>query len=221
MGRAFHEKKISVALFLNRYTAVLFLLAGATGVLLFFYKAHISAANVAVAFLLTFVYSIPLFPVKALAFVRKAGFIKTLLLAFTWMFVTAYLPLAQYGAAFTTAGLLLMAKRFLFMLMLCILFDNRDIAIDKMHGLSSLATRLSAAQMKWLIYCIFILLFGINFLIGHYGASPLQVLALQAAAFINLIIYFFSLKKQGYFFYYFIVDGSMVLMALLTTVASI
>lgn len=221
MAGAFQRQKISLQLIYSRYSGVLVLLAGVTGVLFFFSGAHILPGNVAIAFLLTFLYSVPLFPFKVLAFTRKAGIVKTLLLAFTWMFVTAYLPLAQYGVEFTNPGLLLMAKRFLFMLMLCILFDNRDIAVDKIRGLSSLSTHLSASQMKWLIYCIFILLFVINYLLGHYGITLKQQVALQTAAFINLAIYFFSLKKQGYFFYYFIVDGSMVLMTLLTTVASI
>jgi hypothetical protein len=214
-------RKISFHSLSNRYTGLLILMAGAAGALLFFSAAHIPLQNVVIAFLLTFLYSLPLLPVKQLAFARKAGFLKTLLLAFTWMFVTAYLPLSQNNIAFTSAGLLIMAKRFLFMLMLCIIFDNRDVAVDKIHGLSSLATDLSAKAMQWLMVVIFILLFIINFLLGNHGITIRQVLALQLAAVINVIIYFLSTKKQGYFFYYFVVDGMMVLVTLLTTIASI
>ena len=214
-------RKVSIKTLSNRYTGLLVLLAGGIGLLLLFSAAHIRFENVMMAFLLTFLYSLPLLPVKQLAFARKAGFVKTLLLAFTWMFVTAYLPLSQTNTAFTVAGVLLMIKRFLFMLMLCILFDNRDVTVDKIRGLSSLATDLSAKAMQWLIVGIFLMLFIINFLLGQNGLTLRQVLALQLAAFINVIIYFLSRKKQGYFFYYFIVDGMMVLMTLLTTVASI
>ncbi|MBL0358603.1 MAG: hypothetical protein IPP72_17845 [Chitinophagaceae bacterium] len=183
MAGAFQQQKISFSLIYSRYSAVFVLLIGITGVLFFFSGARILPGNVAIALLLTFLYSVPLFPFPLLAFTRKAGFIKTLLLAFTWMFVTAYIPLAEYGVQFTTMGLLIMAKRFLFMLMLCILFDNRDIAVDKIHGLSSLSTHLSAAQMKWLMYCIFILLFVMNFLLGRHAISTKQLVALQVAAF--------------------------------------
>ena len=214
-------QKISVSFLYSKYTALFFLMTGSIGVLLFFSAAHIRLINVVIAFLITLTYSLPLLPFKQLAFTRKAGFIKTLLLAFTWMFVTAYLPLSQNDAAFTTAGILLMAKRFLFMLMLCILFDNRDVTVDKVRGLRSLATDLSPNAMQWLIVVIFLMLFTINFLLGHHGITARQVLALQLAAFINVIIYFFSRKKQSYFFYYFVVDGMMVLMTLLTTIASI
>lgn len=221
LGSAYSEQRITLKLLYNRYTAVLVALCGTTGVLFFIGDANIPLPDVLIAFVLTFMYSIPLLPFKQLAFTRKAGILKTLLLAFTWMFVTAYIPLSAAHLEFTDAGLLVMAKRFLFMLMLCIFFDNRDIAVDKIHGLSSLATHLSPATMKWLIYSVFAALFIINFLLGKEGIDQRQVIALQLSAVINLVVYFFSLKKQGYFFYYFVVDGMMVLMTLLTALATI
>jgi hypothetical protein len=189
LAGAFQQQKFSIALIYTRFSAVLVLLAGIAGMIFFYADAHIKPNSIAIAFLLTFIYSIPLMPFKMLAFTRKAGILKTLLLAFTWMFVTAYLPLAQYELQFTATSLLIMAKRLLFMLMLCILFDNRDINIDKIHGFSSLATHLSSVQMKWLIYSIFVLLFILNFSLGHYGITAKQVAALQLAAFINLVIH--------------------------------
>ena len=215
------QRKITISLFYIKYTALLFLMLGGIGVFLFFNESQIRWQNVILAFGFTFIYSIPLLPFKQLAFTRKAGFLKTVLLSFTWMFVTAYLPLSQYQVAFTTEGVLVMSKRFLFMLMLCILFDNRDVTVDKIHGLRSLATDLSPRLMEWLIFIVFGILFGINFLLGHHGITGRQVIALQLSAIINVWIYYLSRKKQGYFFYYFIVDGMMVLMTLLTTVASI
>ena len=54
----------------------------------------------------------------------------------------------------------ILTRRFLFMLMLCIIFDNRDIAVDKIRGLRSLATDLSVETMRYLIYSIFLILFA-------------------------------------------------------------
>ncbi len=215
------DKKLSIDLLYKRPLAVYILLAGIAGALVTFYNTGISFINVMTAALLTFFYSIPLLPFKQVAFTRKAGFLKTLLLAFTWMFVTAYLPLAQHGLQFTTPGILILAKRFLFMVMLCIIFDNRDVAVDKVHGLHSLATDLPSKIMRALISTVFILLFTLNFFIGKNGIPAKQVLALQVSALATLGVYFYSRQKRGYFFYYFIVDGMMVLMVLLTSIASI
>ncbi len=220
LGNVFGGEKIILKLY-NHYSSIFFLLTGAAGMLILFSATHISIVNVAAAFLLTFLYSIPLLPVKQLAFTRKAGFVKTILLAFTWMFVTAYLPISQYHKYLSLLDLLLLTKRFLFMLMLCILFDNRDAAVDIIRGLHSLATDLSPALMKWLIYILFVLLFVINYLLGHYGITIRQRIALQLTSIATLVTYFFSTKKQGYLFYYFIVDGLMFLSALLVTIASI
>ncbi len=221
LGNVFSSRQFSLRLFYSSPATVFFLLSGGLGVLLLFSTSHIALQNVGIAFLLTFLYSLPLLPLKHLAFIRKAGFVKTVLLAFTWMFVTAYLPMAQYHMQFSYLGLLVLVKRFLFMLMLCILFDNRDAAVDKIRGLSSLATDLSPAVMKWLIYILFCLLFAVNYLLWDNGITLRQHFALQLAGIATLIVYFFSTKKQGYIFYYFIVDGLMFLSALLVTLASI
>lgn len=137
------------------------------------------------------------------------------------MFVTAYLPLAQHKLQLTKAGITIMTGRFLFMMILCILFDNRDAAIDKIKGLHSLSTDLSPLFIKWLLYVLFGLLFICNFLSGQFSISLSQTIVLQVTGVITWIVYFISLKKQGYYFYYFGVDGLMFLSALLTTMASI
>lgn len=214
------DENASFKILLRRPAAVLFFAVGITGCIVCYCRTNVAFIATAVAGLLTFLYSLPLLPFKQLAFTRKAGFVKTLLLAFTWMYVTAYLPLSE-TAGIGATGWLIMTKRFLFMLMLCILFDNRDIQVDEVNGLHSLSTDLAPATVRFLIYFVFSALFFLNFFLGKYGATGKQVAALQLSAFINLIVYYFSSRKQGYFFYYFIVDGMMLLMTFLTAVASI
>jgi len=177
--------------------------------------------HVAIAVLLTVVYSIPLLPFTFLHFTRKAGVLKTVLLAFTWAYVTAFLPLQKDWMLLNSADLFILTRRFLFMLMLCIIFDNRDEAVDKIRGLHSLATDLKPNQLLLLIAVIFIILFGTNFLSVNYGITLAQSIALQTSTIALLVVYFFSTRKQGYLFYYFIVDGMMLFSALATFVAGI
>jgi len=154
-------------------------------------------------------------------FIRNAGVIKTMLLAFTWMFVTGYIPMQKSLVHFSSSELLVLSQRFIFMLILCILFDKRDAAIDKIKGLHSMATDMKPVTLKWFIYINFGLLFSINWILKSIGISLLQSLALQMAALAALLTYFSSLRNRGYIFYYFVVDGLMFLSALLTTLASI
>ncbi|MFT3680609.1 MAG: hypothetical protein QM791_10080 [Ferruginibacter sp.] len=221
LGSMATRRQLSTGLILKQQRSLPFFVLGLAGLILFYIPSGISSINLLYAFLLTFIYSIPLMPFKHLAFTRKAGFLKTLLLAFTWTFVTAYIPIQTAGRIIASEELLLLLRRFLFMLMLCILFDNRDISTDKIKGLHSLATDLSPGMMRWLIYGVFALLFILPVLLGEHGITVKQSLALQLVAVITLVTYFYSRKKQGYFFYYFWVDGLMLLSALLTTIASI
>ena len=78
LGATLDKQKFSFRLFYK--PGFFFLLAGAIGMVLLFPGAHIRLTNIAIAFLLTFLYSVPLLPFKQIAFIRKAGFIKTILL---------------------------------------------------------------------------------------------------------------------------------------------
>jgi len=169
-----------------------------------------------IALLLTLLYSVPLLPVRRLAFTRKLGVLKTLLLAFTWTYVTGYLPLYAAGMESTGVAVWFLLFRFSFMLILCLLFDNRDIAVDQLHGFSSLATHLSPLSVRRLMAALLLLMLVSGWQMLAQGAPRSVIIPVAAGIILNGLIYFFSLKKQGYFFYYFVVDGSMVITAFIT-----
>jgi 4-hydroxybenzoate polyprenyltransferase len=191
------------------------------GMLYGYLQLHLNTWIVAFSVLLTLLYALPLLPFRPFRLARKAGVLKTTLLAFTWTFVTAFIPLQKTLLQVNGADLFLLTRRFLFMLMLCIIFDNRDIRVDKIRGLRSLATDLSPRTMRFLILLLFLLLFTTNFLFRYFGITAAQSLALQVSTVTLLIVYYCSTKKQGYYFYYFGVDGLMLFSALGTYIASI
>ena len=200
----------------NPVQLILFL-AAAGGAVYFYFKAGLLLVEVLPAVFLTLVYSGQLIPLQE--FRRKAGILKTLLLAITWTYVTAFLPIMHLGLQVDEAGIFIITRRFLFMLMLCIIFDSRDIVVDKIRGMRSLATELSTKTLRLLIVIIFIILFLSNFLSARIGISLPHMIALQVSTLALLITYYYSTKKQGYFFYYFFVDGMMLFSALVTFIA--
>lgn len=199
----------------------LLLFVSAIGLLYCFFKSTIPFHFVITAVLLTILYAVPLLPIPALKFTRKAGVLKTVLLAFTWTYVTVVLPLQKDYMLLNNADLFIISRRFLFMLMLCIIFDNRDKDLDKIRGLRSLATDMPTVTLRIFIYLIFALLFISNFFSANYGITLSQSIALQVSTVALLIVYFYSNKKQGYLFYYFFVDGMMLFSALATYIAGI
>ena len=218
---AFAKNDAVISLLKKEVTGICLFVFSAAGLLICFFQSALSINFIITAGLLTILYAVPLLPFKFLKFTRKAGVLKTLLLAFTWTYVTTFIPMQKSYLLLDNADFFILTRRFLFMLMLCIIFDNRDNAIDKMRGLRSLATDLKPATLKIIIYIIFALLFISNFFFRYYGITLYQSIALQISTIALLIVYFYSTKKQGYLFYYFFVDGMMLFSALATYIAGI
>jgi hypothetical protein len=218
---SFHHDKALTVFLQKEITGIALLILSAAGLIICFLRGSMPLVNVLVAAALTVIYAIPLLPIKFLYFTRKAGFLKTTLLAFTWSYVTVVLPLQKEFFEINSFEVFIFSRRFLFMLMLCILFDNRDSAVDKIRGLRSLATDLSAKTLQRVIFVIFLILFATNFLSRQYGIRLAQSIALQISTIALLVTYFYSTRKQGYTFYYFFVDGMMLFSAIVTYVAGL
>ena len=184
-------------------------------------KLHLVMYNTILTFILLALYAVPVMPFKQLHFTRKAGFVKTVLLAFAWTIVTILIPLQIPIYNMGHAEVLIFINRFLLMLMLCIIFDKRDAALDKIRGLQSLATDIKPLLLHYLIALIFAAYTGVSYAMADYGVTKPQVAALIVTGLVTLGVYISSLKKRGYLFYYFLVDGLMFLSGLLTGLASI
>ena len=218
---SFVSKENLYGLIKKQTAGYLLLFISSIGLLYCFFRSYIPLHFVITAILLTTLYAIPLLPVSFLKFTRKAGVLKTILLAFTWTYVTVITPLQKDYWLLNSADFFIISRRFLFMLMLCIIFDNRDKEMDKIRGLRSLATDLKPSILRILIYCIFTMLFISNFFCTNYGITLAQSIALQVSTIALLVVYFYSNRKQGYIFYYFFVDGMMLFSALATYIAGI
>ena len=192
-----------------------------TGLITCYFQTSLTVNLVWPALLLNILYIVPLLPCKALRFTRRLGFLKTILLAFTWMYVTAFLPLLKPAFLLTGMEIALLLNRFLFILLLCVVFDNRDVSVDKIKGLHSIATDLKPASLIFLVSIFFVILVGSVFLLQYYGMGLPLAVALQLSALAAGYLYYLSLQKRGYFFYYFFVDGLMLFSALATYIAGI
>jgi len=207
----FRKERIKIAL----------LAVYATGLLICYFKSALTINLIWPAVALNILYTMPLLPFKVLSFTKRIGFLKTILLAFTWMYVTGFLPLQKTVDSLTGIEMALFLNRFLFMLLLCVVFDNRDASIDKIKGLHSIATDLKPAAVKFLVLILFVLLTGSVYFLRYFGMNLEQAFALLISALAVGYIYYLSLQKRGYFFYYFFVDGLMLFSTLAVYVASI
>lgn len=176
---------------------------------------------VAVGVMLTVLYSVPLWPFKFVSVFKKTGILKPVLLSATWAWVTVIVPAYPLMAAWPLPVLMLLTARFFFMLMLCIIFDMRDMMIDQVHGLHSLATDVSRRSLSLIMYIVFACYIIAGFFVRIYFHEPAQEVAFVLSGIAVWVVYRLSLKPRGYFFYYFLVDGLMLFSPLATYIASI
>lgn len=218
---SFNRPIAFLAFLRKRASSFLVLFAALTGMIFCLTHLHLFMYNMMIASLLLAIYSLPVAPFKRLHFMLKTGVLKTIILALAWTIITTMVPLQISILSMGHTALLIFISRFLFMLMLCIIFDKRDAAVDKLRGLQSLATAIKPLVLHYLIGIIFIAyIFMCYFMLAHQ-VSLARVIALIITGLITIWVYLSSFKKRGYFFYYFLVDGLMFLSALLTGLAGV
>ena len=216
------NKYVSFFSFLkNNKSSLIVLLVATAGLLFCFNHLHLVMYNIVITFIFLGLYAIPLIPLKQLHFTRKAGFVKTILLALAWTMATILIPLQIPLMQMPAPAILIFIIRFLFMLMLCIIFDKRDAAVDKIRGLQSLATDMRPALLNYLIAFVLLAYILAAYALKFYGVAIPHITALITMGAFSLWFYIISFKNKDYIFYYFLVDGLMFLSGLLTLLASI
>lgn len=176
---------------------------------------------IVVAIVLTLIYSMPLWPFKWVIVLRRAGFLKTTLLSFTWAYVTVIFPAVPVLFTDIYAVSALFVARFFFMLLLCTIFDKRDVEADKLHSLHSLATDIKLSTLHFIMAVVFLGYLISGFWLRSHLKDDGQMLAFFITGILVAWAYLASLKKQGYVFYYFLIDGLMLVSALGTWLAYI
>lgn len=176
---------------------------------------------IALAFIATAAYTIALLPIPTLQKIRQLGFIKTILLAGTWTFVTTCLPMAFAAKGVGENEIVFTLHRFVFVLQICYIFDLRDKKIDKVRGLHSLVTDIPPGIVNFVFYgfvAVFLLLTGFLHTCLDSTGYTFCFLFVQVFAF---ILYQLSQQQRSYLFYYFLVDGLLLLSPLLTYLAAV
>jgi 4-hydroxybenzoate polyprenyltransferase len=214
LSKFYFSKRILNISFVKKQASffLTFLVAG-TGTIYFLLYLQNSFVFVAIGIILTLLYTFPLWPFAFAKKLQKLGAAKTVLLAFTWAYVSTVLPTSFLLNTNFNAILLLLVVRFSFMLLLCIVFDMRDIAIDKLHGLHSLATDFYKKTVHNFIVVFYIIFMLAGLIFCLQFSNKLQALAFLFTGIIFWVVYKLSLKPKGYIFYYFLVDGLMLLSA--------
>ncbi|MFK7809548.1 MAG: hypothetical protein AB8F74_17220 [Saprospiraceae bacterium] len=147
---------------------------------------------------------------------RDINHVKIYLIAIVWAFVTVSLPAMQVGKATTLPILLMFFERAIFIFLITLPFDIRDLKVDAFNGVKTIPAQLGLHKTLRLAYVstfVFVLLVVINYYNHQYGSG--QTLGLIASGIITAWFVSKSSENQHDYFYSGLMDGTMILQFLL------
>lgn len=199
----------------NRKIHLLLLAAGSVLIAISFFSFHLKHFIILVCLgVIAFLYSFPFLPFGKKKRIKDYGFFKIITLAFLWTLVTVWFPVNSMPFD-TGLFLFVFVQRFVFMFVLCLLFDVRDIEIDKKENIRTLAVALGNKNSYLLAYLSLILFVVLcvaqYFYLPHTGF----LIAMLLSASATLLILEVSKKTNSDYIYLAGIDGMMLLQALL------
>jgi 4-hydroxybenzoate polyprenyltransferase len=167
-----------------------------------------------------FLYSFPFLPFGKKRRIKDYGFLKIITLALLWTLVTVWFPVNnmpydQYLFLFV------FVKRFVFMFVLCLLFDVRDIEIDSKEKINTLAVMIGKKKAYSVSYLLLIVFVIFSFAQYFYLPQTGFLIAMLISAIVTYVTIEFTKKNNSDFIYLAGIDGMMLSQAMLIYVFSL
>lgn len=161
---------------------------------------------------IAFLYSYPALPFGKKRRIKEYGLLKILTLALLWTLVTVWFPVSNMVVD-KTLYLVIFCERFVFMFVLCLLFDIRDIEIDMKETIRTLPVilgRYTSYKLAILALFLFLLIVFSHFL---YSGETAVFAALALSAITTFVAIDYSRRNNSDFLYLAGIDGMMLIQA--------
>ncbi|HUZ57281.1 MAG TPA: UbiA family prenyltransferase [Hanamia sp.] len=205
----------------NKNIHLVLLSAGVIFILFSFFNFHLKHFAILIGLgFIAMLYSFPFLPFGKRKRIKDYGFLKIITLALLWTLVTVWFPVNDMSVS-TSLFIFIFAKRFVFMFILCLLFDVRDIGIDNKEKINTLAVILGKKKSYFLSYILLIVFVLISYFQYFYFPQTGFFIAMLASAVATLGTLEITRKINSDFIYLAGIDGMMLLQALLVYLFSI
>lgn len=181
-------------------------------------KTALYALGIAV---ITFFYAIPFLPKKVFLDnkynLRSISGLKIYVIALSWALVTVILPLVNNQYEFNFDIMVTFIQRFLFVMVLILPFDIRDMQYDSLK-LSTIPQKIGVKNTQLLGFLLLVVFFFMEFLKDEL--HPEKILIQLALVLVTMLFILFSKEDRGKYFSAFWVEGLpifwLVLMLMIT-----
>ena len=205
----------------NKKLHLLFIILGGGLILFSLFSFHLHHFIILLVLgLISSIYSQPLIPFGKKKRIKDFGLIKITTLALLWTLVTVWFPADQLlydHLSFT----LIFFRRFIFMFILCLLFDMRDIEVDGEENIHTLPVMLGIKRCYTLCYILLTAFTTLTILQYAYLSEVIPFIVMLISAASTWVVIEYTRKHQSDYIYLAFVDGMMLLQALMVIFSSI
>jgi len=163
---------------------------------------------------ISFLYSFPFLPFDKKRRIKDYGFLKIMTITLLWTLVTVWFPVNSM-AFDKYLFFFVFVKRFVFMFILCLLFDIRDIDIDSEEKINTLAVRLGKKKSYLISYLLLIVFIILVFAQYFYLPQPGFLIAMLISGVATFITVEVSKKNNSDYVFLAGIDGMMLFQAIL------
>ncbi len=169
---------------------------------------------------ISFLYSFPFLPLAKKKRIKDYGLLKIVTLSLLWTLVTVWFPVNSMPFD-RLLFIFVFVKRFIFMFILCLLFDLRDIEIDRKENIDTLPVMLGKKKSYYLSYLLLVLFLAIAWVQYLYLPQLPFFIAMLVSTAVTFLIIERTKKTNSDFIYLAGVDGMMLLQAFLVYLFSL
>lgn len=162
--------------------------------------------------LISIAYFLPVLPSKK--GLRQIPGLKTLSIGLIWTMSTVWIPIIESSIAINNTDLIrLLTERFLLVIVLALVADVRDEAVDRENRLATIVTYIGVKKVKYLcIVLLFVLLF-VQCLWSCVNSNAIHsylFIANVAFSIVAIIVVMHSFNNRSSLYHLFVVDGLTV-----------
>jgi len=166
---------------------------------------------------ISLLYSAPLLPFGKKKRIKDYGLLKIITLSLMWTLVTVWFPIVESSFPIISFQLIFL-RRFIFIFILCLLFDLRDVQIDSAENINTVPIILGVPKSYSLSYILLLVFVLLSFLQFYRITDYAQLSAMLISALATYFIIRFSKGNKNDLYYLGVVDGMMLLQALLVII---
>ena len=162
--------------------------------------------------IITFLYAIPLLPMRYFRDnqknLRQVSGLKVYIIAFVWVFTTVFLPLIENSYHINSDVVITGVQRFVFVIVLMLPFEIRDLIYDSLK-LATIPQQIGVRNTKIIGVLLLLMFFFLEFFKDNM--SNLDIVSNVVILIITLFFVLFAHKKQSQYYSAFWVESLPIL----------